>query len=780
MKQLLAVLLALSISTFCFAQGFQWAKKAGGNEADYGRDVVVDNSGNYYVCGRIAYKTSGSYTATFGSLSITNSSRNGNGYLVKYDSNGNAIWTKDLESAEEVNATDLAVDNNGNIFVAGEIDSSVTIDGVTVTCSFSNSGGVFLAKFQSDGTLIWLKSLEATVPISIGDLIVDANGDAWLTGYTDDWYFYLRKYSGNNGTLINNVQSVNSPSAYPRGESLAIDNLNNIIVAGEFGGDFSLGSLGVTGFPFALSDDMFIAKFDNNATPLWLTHGGTDNGQDIPIGIGIDQANNIYISSYTSDSVIWNNQVVFVKTNGSWSERYFLKFASNGNLIWTKSVPINFTSIGRNVRYPLIGNKIVFNVDAYSDTINIGGTQFSSTGDNALIVLADTSLNFVGAYEIVVNSIYDPEIAAIAVDQNNDILITGYLRDLVTFGTIPVNSTGGNKADMYLAKLNPCVISAIATNPSGSVSLCQGSGILISSDTIAGGSYQWYLNNTPISNATASTYTATQPGTYNVIASIGGGCQSESNAIVVSSSSINAQIQSQSGVTSVCQGSTLQLQTTSVYTSYAWSTGQNGVSAITIGAGYHSVIVTDFNGCVDTAYITISEFPQTQQPQVIKSSCLLTSDITPAGASYKWWFDKTGSGYQVVGSNNSAYNAMTTGDGLYKVELTDQNSCKSMSNPIAVTGCGTSVNDMPFLAELDLFPNPSNGVFTISFKSESINQVEIAFLNLLGEKIYENHFVLSNGDLKTELNLSSVAKGLYLVRIIANSKSVYRKIIISN
>ena len=776
MKQLFVLSLAISISLNCLAQGFQWVKKGGGDEADYGHDLAIDNFGNYYVGGRISNIGSGNnYMATFGTLSIINSSGNGNGYLVKYDSNGNPVWIKDLESEEEVNVTDVAVDNNGNIFVAGELDTTVTVDGVTVSCSFSNSGGVFLAKFLTDGTLVWLKSLEPTISIDVNDIVVDGNDNVWVTGQIDNWYFYLRKYSGVDGSLSNNIQSVNTPSSNPYGIGLAVDELNNIIVTGEYGGDFSIGSFSVP--DSAPADyDMFIVKFDNNATPQWLIHGGDDDDQDRPLGIGIDLANNIYICSYTDDTVNWDNYS-FSKTIGTWAERYFLKLSSNGNPIWIKSVPIGSTSFGGDVRYPFIGNKIIFSMP-YTDTVNIGGNQFSSTNRDHLVVIADTSLNLLGAYEIEGNLSSEPEVDAIGVDQNNDILITGHFRDLVTFGTIPISTTGGNKADMYLAKISPCTLAAITTTPAGSLNLCQGS-ILITSDTVTGGSYQWYLNNSPIPNATAPTYTITQPGSYKVIASIGGGCQSESDIVTVTSSSINAQIQTQSGATSVCQGSTVQLQTTSVYTSYAWSNAQNGVPSITVGTGSHSVTVTDFNGCIDTAYITIGEYQPPQQPQVIKSNCILTSDVTPTGASYKWWFDKTGSGYQVVGSNSSSYNAMITGDGLYKVELTDQNSCKSTSNPISVTGCGTSVNELSLLAELDLFPNPSNGVFTVSFKSESINRVEIAFLNLLGEKLYNQIFQLSNGELKTEVNLSSAPQGLYFILITANGKSVCRKVTIT-
>ena len=70
------------------------------------------------------------------------------------------------------------------------------------------------------------------------------------------------------------------------------------------------------------------------------------------------------------------------------------------------------------------------------------------------------------------------------------------------------------------------------------------------------------------------------------------------------------------------------------------------------------------------------------------------------------------------------------------------------------------------LAGVNVFPNPSNGIFTVA--KQNINgKVNMIVYNMLGEKIYENKLVQSN----TQLNLSGQPAGVYLYRITSETGS---------
>jgi hypothetical protein len=61
----------------------------------------------------------------------------------------------------------------------------------------------------------------------------------------------------------------------------------------------------------------------------------------------------------------------------------------------------------------------------------------------------------------------------------------------------------------------------------------QGGNVVLTASAASGQTYQWKKNGTNISGATASTYTATQVGTYTVLVGNASGCSVTSNAIVL-------------------------------------------------------------------------------------------------------------------------------------------------------------------------------------------------------------------------------------------------------
>ena len=106
----------------------------GTSEGTSGLGITLDSSNNIYVTGR-----------TKGNLDGNLSSGNDDGFVVKYDSNGSKIWTRQFGTSEIDFPQDIAADTKGNIFVTGYTQGS--IDGAT------SLGGndVFIIKYDSEG-----------------------------------------------------------------------------------------------------------------------------------------------------------------------------------------------------------------------------------------------------------------------------------------------------------------------------------------------------------------------------------------------------------------------------------------------------------------------------------------------------------------------------------------------------------------------------------------------------------------------------------------------------
>lgn len=80
--------------------------------------------------------------------------------------------------------------------------------------------------------------------------------------------------------------------------------------------------------------------------------------------------------------------------------------------------------------------------------------------------------------------------------------------------------------------------------------------------------------------------------------------------------------------------------------------------------------------------------------------------------------------------------------------------------------------------DVAIYPNPSNGVFTISVSNLEAQQVELRILNVIGNEIYRETLTRSEPKLTRTINLDRYAKGLYYVKLEADNYSAVRRVVI--
>ncbi|MBO7491699.1 MAG: T9SS type A sorting domain-containing protein [Bacteroidales bacterium] len=192
----------------------------------------------------------------------------------------------------------------------------------------------------------------------------------------------------------------------------------------------------------------------------------------------------------------------------------------------------------------------------------------------------------------------------------------------------------------------------------GSVSICQGSTTTLRAN--GGVSYQWD------DGSTQAILTVSTAGTYVVTATANNGCSAAVSATVVVNPTPTLTLLSNE---QLCQGQSVSIYAiSSTGNSYNWSTGQN-TSFITVSPTsntMYTVLVTDANGCTNTASTTITVSPS---PSVFVTGPSSVCQGTPAqltavgGTTYLW----------NNGSTSSTIQATTSG--TYQVTATDANGC---------------------------------------------------------------------------------------------------------
>jgi subtilisin-like proprotein convertase family protein len=76
----------------------------------------------------------------------------------------------------------------------------------------------------------------------------------------------------------------------------------------------------------------------------------------------------------------------------------------------------------------------------------------------------------------------------------------------------------------------------------------------------------------------------------------------------------------------------------------------------------------------------------------------------------------------------------------------------------------------------DMYPNPSNGIVTVSFKTNEA--VQVSLLDVRGRKVYTNLYSNNSEIFTKKIDFSTIASGVYLINLSSGNKSVTKKIVI--
>ncbi len=264
------------------------------------------------------------------------------------------------------------------------------------------------------------------------------------------------------------------------------------------------------------------------------------------------------------------------------------------------------------------------------------------------------------------------------------------------------------------------------------------------------------------------------------------GCsKSDSILITVNTSQTGPNIDITASDTSLCSGSltpvSLYASSSVVPTSIVWtpqtilSTNDTVVVSPNLTTSY-SVSVTDANGCSSSAAITIT-VDQSPVASFTHTTGGLNdayfTNTTAGGATFQWNF---GDGTSAFAQNPSHIYAVA-GNYFVTFIVTTAGGCSdTISKLINVGTAGIDEVIESNSSNLIVFPNPSNGLFTVQFNSNEKGS-QLTVLNLLGEVILKKELVQTSiGNYDTQIDLSNYPNGIYLIDVDTESQQVVKRI----
>jgi hypothetical protein len=392
----LALLALALVSVSAQAQQLDWALRAGGPGFDDGTGIAVDGAGNSYVTGsalflakydsngNVVWSKTGptpargvdiavdgegnSYvtgrfvgTATFGegagSVTLTSAGID-DLFVAKYDGNGDLVWAKRAGGPTQESGWGIAVDGIGNSYVTGNFGGTATFGEGTNSITLTSTGtrDIFVARYDSNGNLVWIKQAGGTGSIfqSGLDIALDGLGNSHvsgrfagmatfgqgasavtLTGTGNSLDIFVAKYD-NNGNLLWAKQA--GGISFEGGEGIAVDNLGNSYVTGGFGSTatFGEGSSTVTLTTTTNSIDIFVAKYDSNGALLWAKQAG-GSASDVGFGIDVDGTGSGYVTGrFGTTTTFGEGDSTTLLTSAGSTDIFVAKYGGNGDLFWVK------------------------------------------------------------------------------------------------------------------------------------------------------------------------------------------------------------------------------------------------------------------------------------------------------------------------------------------------------------------------------------------------------------------------------------------------------------
>jgi len=333
----------------------------------------------------------------------------------------------------------------------------------------------------------------------------------------------------------------------------------------------------------------------------------------------------------------------------------------------------------------------------------------------------------------------------------------------------PSVSTTYSLSAIFTSTAGSCSSTAavnVTVNPSptiavsGSTLICgTGTNILTASGA---NTYSWSTGaiTASISASPSVTTNYTVIGTNTV-----GGCTSTQTLSLVVSTNPTVAV---AGAVVICNGQTTTL-TASGANTYSWNNGAvtAAVALSPTATTAYTVVGTNTAGCAGANMQTVTVNPSPTVSVVGGQTICVgvqSASLSASGANtYSWSNGATTASIVVSPTVTITYTAIGT---------SSVNGCTGMNTAIVtVDPCTGLSNQSAALNGLSLYPNPGNGDFTIELKNGLSKTIEVT--DYTGKLVFTS---TSSKDI-INVNLSSLANGIYNVKVQSNNTTQILKVV---
>jgi len=726
LPRMVLIALLCSINFYSFSQSLSWVQQIGNpNNLNSEVGVITSlsdlNNDTYFI---------GSFKGTvdFDNSSSVNT-RTSVGpfdmFLLKEDANGNFLWVKQFPCLSNspnsgLFPKNMTTDNNGNIYVTGAFEDSVDFDpspNVYKMYSygvFSSVINTFVLKLTHNGDFVWAKQM--------GGVTLNTS---WGQGVKIDVAGNIYMVSNFSGTIDADPDSTVLPIA---GSGILIHKLNNngnLLWVKHLAGNCRVWSFSTDSFFNLVIAGQFdgVQDFDPSANTLNLT---ADGGYDI----------------------------------------FTEKFDSSGNYLWVKQIGSTGDDVAQGVGTDKSGNVLVTGYFSGTADFNSGSVvnNLSPSGTRDAFVL---KLNNNGLYQWAYNfggGGMDHGVT-ISSDSSNNVITTGDFQGQADFNPgIGVNNiTSQGSYDVFIQKLDSTG-NFIWVDEIGSTGYDMP--VCFSID----GANNYYVSGS-IGEAGFSGIGDFDPG-------LGITTLSGNNDGFIEKLCNSNPLQLNTNSTVFCEGDTALLYTPPMgNTAFQWVKDGNvipnfaGDTLKVTQTGSYTVAVLG-NSCSESAPFYLSLLPITQPTISITANATVpagqqatvTANLNGFTSSFliHWYING-----QMFTTNNNATFSYTKGLGIDTIHasLVVQAPCYDT----AVSGYWyiqsiDAIANIHTQSQFLIYPNPATTTLFIQTQQAG----SLVLMDITGRVILQSSII----NPQSQIDISSLAKGVYLLRFSSNEGAV--------
>jgi len=361
----------------------------GGVHNDRGEDVAVDTSGNVYVTGYTNFSGWVSAGLNTALNSDSGSTSYSDGFVVKFNTTGEHLWSTYLGGTDTDQAYSIEVDSSENCYITGLTNSADWVSGGEQITLAGHYDG-FVVKLNTSGEHLWSTYLGGTAYDMGYGITVDSTGNCYATGETTSTGWVSGGWDPLFGGWIDAyVVKLNSSGEHlwstylggsyrDYGYGITADSSGNCYVTGEtHSSDWVSGGWDITHDPgYKDYADGYVVKLNSAGEHQWSTYLG-DTYDDYGKGIAVDSSGNCYVTGYGM-STAWVSGGYQTILAGYY-DAYIVKLNSAGEHLWSTYMGGKGKEQGYGIAVDSNGNVYATGDTESSDWFN-GGFDLSQNG----------------------------------------------------------------------------------------------------------------------------------------------------------------------------------------------------------------------------------------------------------------------------------------------------------------------------------------------------------------------------------------------------------------